>query len=72
MDKRDFARSIKEYLGLNDFKVVGVNGGAVSLVRENEEIQISYRKYPGMQYCLSQMALIETGCLFDYNIQQVA
>ncbi len=48
MDKRDFARSIKEYLGLNDFKVVGVNGGAISLVRENEEIQISYRKYPGI------------------------
>ncbi len=44
-------RAIKTQLQLSDFKAVGVGAGAVSLFRGNEEAQeqiiISYNKYPG-------------------------
>ncbi len=44
-------RVIKTQLQLSDFKAVGVGSGAVSLFREKEETQeqiiISYNKYPG-------------------------
>lgn len=48
MDKREFARSIKEYLGLNDFKAVGVGAGSISFTRNNEEIGLGYLKFPGV------------------------
>ncbi len=48
MDKREFVKSIKEYLELEDFKAIGVGAGAVSLIRDVEEIIISYLKYPGV------------------------
>lgn len=47
MDKREFVNHIKNILELDDFKAVGVGAGSVSLVREREEIIISYNKYPG-------------------------
>ena len=47
MDKREFVRHIKELLELDSFKAIGVGAGSVSLVRYNEEIIISYNKYPG-------------------------
>jgi hypothetical protein len=47
MDKREFVNHIKDILELDDFKAVGVGAGSVSLVREKEEIIISYNKYLG-------------------------
>lgn len=47
MNKRQFVKHIKELLALDDFKAVGVGAGAVSIVRGNEEIILSYNKYPG-------------------------
>ncbi|NRA49707.1 MAG: hypothetical protein HRU12_11295 [Phaeodactylibacter sp.] len=47
MNKRQFVKHIKELLALDDFKAVGVGAGAVSIVRGNEEIIISYDKHPG-------------------------
>lgn len=47
MNKKKFVKQIKELLALDDFKAVAVGAGAVSIVRGNEEIIISYNKYPG-------------------------
>ena len=46
MNKREFSKHIKELLQLDDFKAIGVGSGSVSLVRGEEEIIISYSKYP--------------------------
>jgi len=46
VNKREFVKHIKELLELNDFKSVGVGAGSVSLVKGDEEIIISYNKYP--------------------------
>lgn len=48
MDKRLFIKTIRELLGIDDFKPNSTGAGGVSLVRNNEEISITYRKYPGI------------------------
>lgn len=47
MNKREFVKNIKELLKLDSFNAIGLGAGAVSFVRDNEVIIISYNKYPG-------------------------
>ena len=48
MEKRVLVKSIKDYLGLQDYKPIGVGAGSVSLSKGNSEIIISYSKFPDL------------------------
>ncbi|WGK66194.1 hypothetical protein [Croceiramulus getboli] len=47
MDKREFTKHLKEYWGLDEFKIVGKGAGAVSFENGEKEILLSYSKFPG-------------------------
>ncbi len=52
MEKRALISSIRDKLGLLDYKTIGMGAGSVSLVKGGNEIIFSYKKYPNV-YILS-------------------